>query len=94
MNKRIKELAEQTDKWASEEYHQLFLENINPDRQELFNKKFAELIVRECITVIENEMPEFNCKEEFDNLIRKDGRLDAIDEIKDHFGYDTAWGDL
>jgi hypothetical protein len=49
-------------------------------------KKFAELIVRECITVIENKMPDFTCKEDYENLIRKAGRMDAIDEIKQHFG--------
>ena len=49
-------------------------------------EKFAELIIRECVTVIENKMPDFTCKEEYDNLIRKAGRMDAIDEIKEHFG--------
>jgi hypothetical protein len=49
-------------------------------------KKFAELIVRECITVIENKMPDFTCKEDYENLIRKAGRMDAIDEIEQHFG--------
>jgi len=49
---------------------------------------FAKLIVEECIGVIEVKMPEFTCKEEYDNLIRKAGRMDAIDEIKQHFGVD------
>jgi hypothetical protein len=49
-------------------------------------EKFAELIVRECITVIENKMPDFTCKEDYENLIRKAGRMDAIDEIEQHFG--------
>jgi hypothetical protein len=51
MNERIRKLAKQADKWAAEEFHQLFLDNINADRQELFNKKFAELIVKECADV-------------------------------------------
>ena len=51
MNKRIFELAEQADKWSAEEYHQLFLANESPDRQKLFNEKFAELIVEECAEV-------------------------------------------
>ena len=51
MNERIKELTEQADKWAGTEFHRLFLENINANRQELFNKKFAELIVKECVRV-------------------------------------------
>jgi hypothetical protein len=49
-------------------------------------EKFADLIVRECIGVIENKMPDFTCKEDYENLIRKAGRMDAIDEIKEHFG--------
>ena len=52
MNERIKQLAEQADKWSAEEYHQLFLANESPDRQKLFNEKFAELIVRECALVV------------------------------------------
>ena len=78
MNERIQELMRQAT---------------NPDydgddgpANELNIEKFAELIVRECITVIENKMPEFTCKEEYDNLIRKAGRMDAIDEIEQHFG--------
>ena len=51
MNERIKLLAEQADKWSAEEYHQLFLANESPDRQKLFNEKFAELIVRECVGI-------------------------------------------
>ena len=51
MNERIRLLAEQADKWSAEEYHQLFLANESPDRQKLFNEKFAELIVRECVGI-------------------------------------------
>ena len=51
MNERIRELALQAGKWSAEEYHQLFLANESPDRQKLFNEKFAELIVRECVGI-------------------------------------------
>jgi hypothetical protein len=47
--------------------------------------KFAELIVQECASVIEKNHPEFDCKESADNLIRRAGRMDAIDEISKHF---------
>ena len=50
------------------------------------SRLFAEKIVQECIGVIEAKMPEFTCKEDYDNLIRKAGRMDAIDEIREHFG--------
>lgn len=49
-------------------------------------EKFAELIVQECASVIEKNHPEFTCKEDADNLYRKAGRMDAIDEILQHFG--------
>jgi hypothetical protein len=79
MNERIRELAKQAglNMWVNGNNEVEFSEN---------EKKFAELIVRECITVIENKMPDFTCKEDYENLIRKAGRMDAIDEIKQHFG--------
>jgi hypothetical protein len=80
MNERIRDIK---DKLWSEEYWN------NPNTDKLLSaqlNRFAELIVRECITVIENKMPDFTCKEDYENLIRKAGRMDAIDEIKQHFG--------
>jgi hypothetical protein len=79
MNERIRELAKQAglNMWVNGNNEVEFSEN---------EKKFAELIVRECITVIENKMPDFTCKEDYENLIRKAGRMDAIDEIEQHFG--------
>jgi hypothetical protein len=50
-----------------------------------FPEVFAELIVQECASVIEKNHPEFDCKESADNLIRRAGRMDAIDEISKHF---------
>ncbi len=78
MNERIKEL------WTS------VCQNEMPELDETCmtlsrQRKFAELIVQECISVIEVKMPEFTCKEEYDNLIRKAGRMDAINDIKEHF---------
>ena len=52
MNERIQELAEQADKWAGTEFHRLFLNNINANMKEMFEKKLAELIVRECMIVL------------------------------------------
>jgi hypothetical protein len=51
MNERIKELSVQAEEWVSNEFHRLFLENINPDRKVLFDEKFAELIVRQCAVI-------------------------------------------
>jgi len=73
MNERIRLLAEQADKWSAEEYHQLFLANESPDRQKLFNEKFAELIVRECIVKLTPYLD--------------DQFIDDIEsEFKEHFG--------
>lgn len=80
MNERIRELAEQAG------YKPLPGFDFANSLEETYLKKFAELIVKECISVIEVKMPEFTCKEDYDNLIRKAGRMDAIDEIKEHFG--------
>lgn len=82
MNERIKELAEQADLYARSDNSSMIFENY----QKRYTEKFVELIVQECITVIENKMPNFTCKEDYENLIRKAGRMDAIDEIKEHFG--------
>jgi hypothetical protein len=55
MNERIRELAEQADNWAGTEFHRLFLNNINPNMKELFEEKFAELIIRECLDILDDE---------------------------------------
>jgi len=77
MNELIRELAEQAEMSANKGDHV---------DVKIMMERFAQLIVKECITVIKNKMPEFTCKEEYDNLIRKAGRMDAIDEIEQHFG--------
>ena len=74
MNERIKQLAEQADKWSAEEYHQLFLANESPDRQKLFKEKFAELIVRECASIVE------------DAVNHREPASTYVDKIKQHFG--------
>jgi hypothetical protein len=49
MNERIKQLAEQADEYASQF---AYVQAVgHPGYKEKFNEKFAELIVRECITV-------------------------------------------
>ena len=51
MNERIKELAKQAESYAYEHEEQW---HDGPDWQELFNEKFAELIVKECAEVADN----------------------------------------
>lgn len=91
MNERIRELRCKAQESAAEAFPGNIPFDPNPDpilwdRIHLSYELFAQLIVQECITVIENKMPDFTCKEDYENLIRKAGRMDAIDEIKQHFG--------
>ena len=74
MNERIRELAEQAKEYARGFNHQ----------HEVFQEKFAELIVRECIEIGENYQdilgnePEcFNCRKVAYGI---------VDKIQEHFG--------
>ena len=49
MNERIKELAEQAGEYAAQNATGDW--EVGPAYQDLFNKKFAELIVRECMSI-------------------------------------------
>ena len=49
MNERIKALAEQAGEYAAQNATGDW--EVGPDYQDLFNKKFAELIVRECAEI-------------------------------------------
>jgi hypothetical protein len=52
MNEKIKQLAEQAEKYANEQAHRAWHHSsgFNP-----FKEKFAELIVRECADVVSNQ---------------------------------------
>ena len=50
MNERIQELAEQAEKYADDNFRG------EPTWSEAFESKFAELIVRECASVVKKEM--------------------------------------
>jgi len=69
MNERIQELAEQAEDWADK---QNFYES---DYRDYFNKKFAELIVREC-------------QERVEHYIRDCGEIGSLPDtvIMKHFG--------
>ena len=84
MNETIKQLCELSKVYANESTKD-FTGNEPVVWMDYYTEKFAELIVRECIKVIETNHPEFDCKESADNLIRRAGRMDAMDEISNHF---------
>jgi len=46
-------------------------------------EKFAELIVRECVSVVENLSPGYD---DYRNQIEDAFRGDCVEEIKQHFG--------
>jgi hypothetical protein len=54
MNERIKALAEQAGEYAAQNATGDW--EVGPNYQDLFNKKFAELIVRQCVDVIRKEV--------------------------------------
>lgn len=64
MKKRIRELAEQADRWAQEMTWSADPRYGDRPKSDLFEEKFAELIVRECAGVVHLECKDFangNC---------------------------------
>ena len=80
MNRRIRELAIETDAWCDQ--------NINDDAgyNAEWEQKFAELIVRECCKTLE----EMHMWQSVNNQNYPSAWYDAVDQgidnIKEHFG--------
>jgi hypothetical protein len=87
MNERIKALAEQAGEYAAQNATGDW--EVGPDYQDLFNKKFAELIVRECVDVIRKEVSlkykDGGETEEFMGGHYASSMLARV-KIKNHFG--------
>ena len=95
MNERIRELAEQARNYALDEkriYEQVHnTEQCMEEYREVYNKKFAELIVRECVTIINHgidhtDYPHPNDTEK--SMIEMKAQMWCRDAIKEHFGLD------
>lgn len=71
MNEKIKQLAEQADAYA----HLTGEGMIYQKTRDRYTEKFAELIVKECIEVVERQ----KCKMSY-------GPTFVIEDIKQHFG--------
>jgi len=71
MNEKIKQLADQARALADQFQEQW---KAGPSNEEFFQEKFAELIVRECMTLCE------------DVTERNDPAVACYYEIKKHFG--------
>jgi hypothetical protein len=86
MNERIKELRDQAAKFAEVTYGNYTMTTFDTNKsiETLFEEKFAELIVRECIgcceQVISDPVPNYY----IDTWLN--GGSQCIDEIKRHFG--------
>ena len=74
MNERIRELAEQaTIKSVSENFTGEKLEIVTPSKE--WAEKFAELIIRECCSIADDWVNNYN-----------DGENYPSERIKEHFG--------
>jgi len=80
MNKRIKELSKEAGLVADETYAKA------PDAIWLkeYNKKFAELLVKECIS-LRNELSQFDVSDAFGDGY-ENGLKDLAETIEEQFG--------
>ena len=76
MNERINELLKQSTTDVKDEFGNWI--NFSVDQE-----KFAELIVRSCVEVVEKLSPGYN---DYRNQIEDAFRGDCVEEIKQHFG--------
>ena len=85
MNQRIRELAEQAERLVKDEL--AHLERVHnrlysfTEGREIYNQKFAELIVRECIQVVDGMA---DPEEDSDRYVW--ALHNASEKIKQHFG--------
>ena len=80
MNERIKELSKQAGEHAYTEYRKQTPEtySTNKEIEDFFEEKFAELIVRECLSIVE---PTEDSGDEWCVTLKG-----TAQEIKQHFG--------
>jgi hypothetical protein len=95
MNERIRELREQAAKFAEVTYDNYTMATFNTNKsiETLFEEKFAELIVRECMKESMDEIvSDENIAQEKDPLVREylkgnnQGIVDAVVRFRNHFG--------
>lgn len=79
MNERINELALQCGAW-----HQVYGEKRLMINENFDYQKLSELVVKECIGVVENLSPGYR---DYRNQIEDAFRRDCIEEMKHHFSY-------
>lgn len=80
MNERIKELVHQTDAWCDQNFPANWTDDVD-QYLPLWNAKFAELIVRECILTIQKGI-----SRDGNNTEKYLRSMEHIMQIKNHFG--------
>ena len=85
MNERIRELSEQAEKYADDNFRG------EPTWSEAFESKFAELIVWECCKICETigreARKQWKAKYNPHDDGRSDGAWECEEQIKQHFGW-------
>jgi len=93
MNERIKELAKRA--WYDSLYEKYYLQEVHKreitptEYQDIYDKKFAELIVEECISIgreTSKEIFKMSKKEGDIFEYESHGAEQVVDNIKEHFG--------
>jgi len=79
MNERIRELAEQAELYAVSDNSSMLFDVW----KKRYNEKFAELIVRECMTTVLKESKWYWDKDEFES---SNAIQNAARRLKEHFG--------
>jgi hypothetical protein len=79
MNERIKELSKQAWAWAEQQEYK----DATQEFSDILEQKFAEMIVRECITQINEAIPDTDCSA---SGAYKTAKIAAMAKVKDHFG--------
>ncbi len=81
MNERIRELSEQAEKYADDNFRG------EPTWSEAFESKFAELIVRECIDIVKpTEHHEVWAEDYVGGLEGLELLDNRVAKLKEHFG--------
>ena len=84
MNKRIKEVAEQVEKYISTTNFEGMPED-EMTYDEIFQKKFAELIVRECMNAVCDPRTTY-----LESMTESSAMYTARERIRKHFGVEDV----
>ena len=87
MNERIEQLAEQAEEYALNEIQKSQNPNFSLAYKQMYDKKFAELIVRECYGEVLCQLSDYSpSSNEQYNSGHENGLKLAVSKIKQHFG--------